>query len=64
MAELAPVDPKLVELDEHLSEVSKALQSAVSYGMAHRDEPEAVQKTTLDCKDLLDQVMDAKILEW
>ena len=64
MAELAAVDPKLVELDEHLAEVAKALQSAVTYGMAHRDQPEAVEKTTLDCKDLLDQVMDAKILDW
>lgn len=51
-------------LDRRLLEVSQALQSAVSWGMAHREDSEAVKKTTLDCRELLDQVMDATILSW
>jgi 5-enolpyruvylshikimate-3-phosphate synthase len=57
-------DPKLEEVDQHLVQVIEALQSAVQWGMAHRDDSEALKKTVLDCKDLIDEVMDATILNW
>ncbi|HLQ32233.1 MAG TPA: hypothetical protein VK457_06060 [Chloroflexota bacterium] len=57
-------DPKLEEVDAHLLQVVEALQSAVQWGMAHREDQEALKKTVLDCKDLIDEVMDATILNW
>lgn len=57
-------DPKLEEVDQHLVQVIEALQSAVAWGMAHRDDQEALKKTVADCKDLIDEVMDATILNW
>ncbi|HEX6513348.1 MAG TPA: hypothetical protein VF157_13675 [Chloroflexota bacterium] len=57
-------DPNLEEVDQHLIQVVEALQSAVQWGMAHRDDQEALKKTVLDCKDLIDEVMDATILNW
>jgi len=55
---------KLEEVDQHLVQVIEALQSAVQWGMAHRDDQDALKKTVLDCKDLIDEVMDATILDW
>jgi hypothetical protein len=57
-------EPKLEELDAHLLQVVQSLQSAVQWGMAHRDDPQALKKTIMDCKDLIDEVMDATILNW
>jgi len=57
-------EPKLEELDAHLVQVVQSLQSAVQWGMAHRDDPQALKKTIMDCKDLIDEVMDATILNW
>jgi len=57
-------DPKLEEVDAHLLQVVEALQSAVQWGMAHREDQGALKKTVLDCKDLIDEVMDATILNW
>ncbi|MBV9121554.1 MAG: hypothetical protein JOZ39_12665 [Chloroflexi bacterium] len=58
------MDARLEEVDKHLVEVVEALQSAVSWGMAHRDDETALKKTIVDCKDLIDEVMDATILNW
>ena len=57
-------ETNLEEVDKHLVEVVEALQSAVSWGMAHRDDEQALKKTIADCKDLIDEVMDATILNW
>ncbi|HLY68057.1 MAG TPA: hypothetical protein VKU60_21135 [Chloroflexota bacterium] len=57
-------EPNLEEVDQHLVQVVEALQSAVAWGMAHRDDHEALKKTIADCKDLIDEVMDATILNW
>lgn len=57
-------EANLDEVDKHLVEVVEALQSAVSWGMAHREDQEALKKTIIDCKDLIDEVMDATILNW
>jgi len=57
-------EAKLEEVDQHLVQVVQSLQSAVQWGMAHRDDQAALKKTVLDCKDLIDEVMDATILDW
>ena len=57
-------EANLEEVDKHLVEVVEAIQSAVSWGMAHREDQEALKKTIIDCKDLIDEVMDATILNW
>ncbi|HVA23783.1 MAG TPA: hypothetical protein VMW62_05255 [Chloroflexota bacterium] len=57
-------ETNLAEVDAHLVQVVEALQSAVQWGMAHRDDQAALKKTVLDCKDLIDEVMDATILNW
>jgi hypothetical protein len=57
-------EAKLEELDQHLVQVIEALQSAVQWGMAHRDDHDALKKTITDCKELIDEVMDATILDW
>jgi hypothetical protein len=57
-------EAKLEEIDQHLVQVVEALQSAVQWGMAHREDKEALKKTITDCKELIDEVMDATILNW
>jgi len=57
-------DPKMEELNQHLVQVVEALSSAVQWGMSHREDDAALKKTILDCKDLIDEVMDATILNW
>ena len=46
-----------------LQEIIDAVEHAANYGMAHRDQPQAVERTLQDCEELLRHVMDASILE-
>lgn len=58
------VDPKMEELDKNLVQVVQSLQNAVQWGMAHRDDQAALKKTIVECKELIDEVMEANILDW
>ncbi len=58
------VDPKMEELDKNLLQVVQSLQTAVQWGMSHRDDREALKKTIVECKEMIDEVMDANILNW
>jgi hypothetical protein len=50
-------------LDHELNEIICAVEQAANYGMAHRQEPQAVERTLADCDELLHHVMDASVLE-
>lgn len=50
-------------VDHELREIIDAVEQAANYGMAHRDQPQAVERTLQDCEELLRHVMDASILE-
>jgi hypothetical protein len=50
-------------LDHELNEIICAVEQAANYGMAHRQEPQTVERTLADCEDLLHHVMDASVLE-
>ncbi len=53
----------LGELDRELNEIIQAVEQAANWGMAHRDEKDAAEKTLHDCEEMLEVVMDASILE-
>ena len=56
--------PKTIEtVERELRDIIDAVEHAANYGMAHRDQPEAVEHTLRDCEELLRHVMDASILE-
>ncbi|MDE3074934.1 MAG: hypothetical protein KGJ86_05850 [Chloroflexota bacterium] len=59
-----PSEERLKQIDESVHEVAEAIQSAVRWGMAHRDDPAALTKAIQDCRDLLNQVLDAEVLNW
>ncbi len=61
---MAETQVDLVELDKHLSDVVKSVQAGVTWGMSHRDDPEALKKALADCKEVIDEVMDASVLSW
>jgi len=50
-------------LDRDLHEIIEAVEQAANWGMAHRDEAQAVEKTLEDCGEMLRHVMDASVLE-
>ena len=58
------VEPKMEELDKNLLQVVQSLQTAVQWGMSHRDDSDALKKTIVECKEMIDEVMDANILDW
>jgi hypothetical protein len=49
-------------LDHELNEIICAVEQAANYGMAHRQELQAVERTLTDCEELLRHVMDASVL--
>jgi hypothetical protein len=49
-------------LDRELVEVAQAVEQAANWGMAHRDEPAAVERTLADCEELIRHVMNASVL--
>jgi hypothetical protein len=53
----------LDDLDRDLTEIIQAVEQAANWGMAHRDDKEASEKTLHDCEEMLEVVMDASILE-
>ena len=59
-----PHAPKTVELDEHLEDVVSALHGAVGRAMPHLDDVAVVDRTLLDCKEMLDEVMAGKVSDW
>lgn len=59
-----PQAPHTVELDEHLKEVIQALHGAVNWAMPHVGDPKIVDKAIRDCKEILDVVLEGKVLEW
>ena len=56
--------PNTEKLDEHLKVVVQALHGAVKRGMPHVKEPETVDKSIADCKEILDEIMRGKVEEW
>ncbi len=56
--------PHTIELDEHLKEVVQAVSSAVIWAMPHTKDPKVADKAILDCKEILDAVMERKVSEW
>jgi hypothetical protein len=50
-------------VDRDLTQIIEAVEIAANWGMAHRDEPQAVERTLADCEEMLKYVMDASILE-
>jgi hypothetical protein len=55
---------QIEHVDHSIVEIVEAIQSAVSWGMAHREDAGALDKTVADCKEMIDQVMDASVLKW
>ncbi len=58
-----PVE-NLDKLDEHLKAVVQALQGAVKQGIPHIKEPQIVEKTVADCREMLDEIMAGNVKEW
>jgi hypothetical protein len=56
--------PNTEKLDEHLKAVVQALHGAVKQGIPHVKEPEVVDKSIADCKEILDEIMRGKVEEW
>jgi len=54
----------LDQLDEHLMEVVRALHGAVKQGVSHKDEPQVMDKSIKDCKEILDEIMKGNVKEW
>ena len=61
MPQAAPVTEKL---DEHLLEVVRALHGAVKQGVSHSNDPKVIDKAIMDCKEILDVIMEGKVQEW
>ena len=55
---------KTEELDAHLQEVVRALHGAVKQGVSHTDDPQVMEKSIEDCKEILDVIMAGKVEEW
>jgi len=53
-----------VELDEHLTEVVRALHGAVKQGVSHKDDTKIMDKAIGDCKEILDVIMKGDVKEW
>ena len=51
------------DLDRDLHEIVAAVEHAANWGMAHRDDVPAVDQALQDCRELIEHVMDASILE-
>ncbi len=50
-------------VDRELHEIVDAVEQAANWGMSHRDQAQAVEKTLADCEEMLRHVMKASILE-
>jgi hypothetical protein len=60
-----PQAPDTEALDEHLKTVIQALHGAVNRAMPHvKDDPKLVDKAILDCKEILDVVIEGNVSEW
>jgi hypothetical protein len=53
----------IATLDQELHEIIDAVEQAANWGMAHRDQPQDVERTLHDCEELLHHVMDASVLD-
>ena len=56
--------PNMEKLDEHLKAVVQALHGAVKQGIPHVKEPEVVDKSIADCREILDEIMRGRVEEW
>ena len=61
---MAQAAPDTEKLDEHLSEVVRALHGAVKQGVSHTDDPKLMDQAILDCKEILDVIMAGEVKEW
>ena len=50
-------------LDKELHEIVEAVEQAANWGMAHREQPQDVERSLRDCEELLHHVMDASVLD-
>jgi hypothetical protein len=56
--------PNTEKLDEHLTEVVRALHGAVKQGVSHSNDSTVVDNTIRDCKEILDVIMAGNVSEW
>ena len=54
----------IVQLDEHLMEVVRALHGAVKQGVLHKDDSNVMDTAIRDCKEILDEVIKGNVKEW
>lgn len=54
----------LDKLDQHLTEVVRALYGAIKTGISHTDDPKIMDASIKDCKEILDEIMAGKVQEW
>ena len=52
------------KLDEYLADIVRALHGAVKQGLAHAQEPAAVERAIHDSKEILELVMEGNVKEW
>ncbi len=50
-------------LDHDLQDIIRAVEQAANWGIAHKNDDQAAEKTLHDCEEMLEVVMDASILE-
>lgn len=57
--------PNTEALDGYINNLVQTLQSAVGQAMRRlEDDPQAVDKTLLDCQEILDFVLEGNVEEW
>jgi hypothetical protein len=56
--------PDIEKLDQHLLEVVRALHGAVKQGISHKDDPQIMDASIKDCKEILDVIMQGRVKEW
>jgi hypothetical protein len=57
--------PNTEALDQQFKEFIQALQKAVGTAMPHlKDDPKIVDQAIIDCKEILDVVLEGNVKEW
>ncbi len=57
--------PNTEALDQQFKEFIQDIKQAVAAAMPHvKDDPQLVDKSIADCKEILDVVMEGNVKEW
>ncbi len=60
-----PQVPHTQAVDQQLREMVRALHAAVNRAVPHvTDDPQLVDQTIRDCKEILDVVLEGNVSEW